>query len=198
MPWPRVETLTPWKQKWVCLEALDWTPGPGRGTYLLGPAEGQGQGVSFVKGDKGGPCASPVVLSYPELKVLQEAPLNLQDQESSRCSLISLHHPRMELTCSSPLHAKSLQSCRTLWNPRGCSPPGSTVLGILQARILEWVALPSSRDLRGPGIEPQSLRSPAVAGGFFTTSAIWEPSAALLEYKRYDGWWEPCCLAHQL
>ena len=37
-----------------------------------------------------------------------------------------------------------------------CSPPGSTVLGILQARILEWVAMPSSRDLPNPGIEPMS------------------------------------------
>jgi len=32
-----------------------------------------------------------------------------------------------------------------------CSPPGSSVPGILQARILEWVAMPSSRDLPDPG-----------------------------------------------
>ena len=42
--------------------------------------------------------------------------------------------------------AKSLQSCLTLCNPMDCSPPGSSVQGILQARILEWVALPSSRE----------------------------------------------------
>ena len=41
----------------------------------------------------------------------------------------------------------------------GCSPPGSSVLGILQARILEWVAIPSPRDLPSLGIEP---RSPAL------------------------------------
>ena len=41
--------------------------------------------------------------------------------------------------------AKSLQSCPTLWDPMDCSPPGSSVHGILQARILEWVAMPSSR-----------------------------------------------------
>ena len=41
------------------------------------------------------------------------------------------------------MHAKSLQSCLTLWDPMGCSPPGSSVQGILQARILEWVAMPS-------------------------------------------------------
>ena len=40
---------------------------------------------------------------------------------------------------------KSLQSCSTLCDPMDCSPPGSSVHGILQARILEWVAMPSSR-----------------------------------------------------
>ena len=38
-----------------------------------------------------------------------------------------------------------------------CSPPGSSVHGILQARILEWVAIPFSRDLPDPGIKPWSL-----------------------------------------
>ena len=37
--------------------------------------------------------------------------------------------------------AKSLQSCPTLCNPIDDSPPGSPVLGILQARTLEWVAI---------------------------------------------------------
>ena len=36
---------------------------------------------------------------------------------------------------------KSLQSCLTLCDPTDSSPPGSTVLGILQARTLEWVAI---------------------------------------------------------
>ena len=37
--------------------------------------------------------------------------------------------------------AKSLQSCPTLYDPMDCSPPGSPVPGILQARTLEWVAI---------------------------------------------------------
>ena len=41
------------------------------------------------------------------------------------------------------MHAKLLQS--TLFDPMDCSPPGSSVHGILQPRILEWVAMPSSR-----------------------------------------------------
>ena len=42
------------------------------------------------------------------------------------------------------MHAKSLQSCLLLCDPMDRSPPGSSVHGILQARILEWVALPST------------------------------------------------------
>ena len=42
--------------------------------------------------------------------------------------------------------AKSLQSCPSLWDPMHCSLPGSSVHGILQAGILAWVAMPSSRE----------------------------------------------------
>ena len=48
--------------------------------------------------------------------------------------------------------AKSIQSCSTLRDPKDFNPPGSSVHGILQARALEWVAMPSSRgssQLRG-------------------------------------------------
>ena len=44
------------------------------------------------------------------------------------------------------------QLCPTLWNPMDCSPPGSSIHGILQARIVEWVAIPFSRG--SPGIKP--------------------------------------------
>ena len=56
------------------------------------------------------------------------------------------------------MHAKSLQSCLTLCNPMDCSLPGSSVHGILQARILEWVAFPFSRGSSqyNPGIKPRS------------------------------------------
>ena len=48
------------------------------------------------------------------------------------------------------------QSCLTLYDPLDCSPPGSSVHGILQARILEWVAMLSSRASSQPGIKPVS------------------------------------------
>ena len=64
-------------------------------------------------------------------------------------------------------------------DPMDCSPPGSSVHGILQKRILEWVSMPSFRDLPSPGIEPASLMSPALAGRFFTTYATWEAHISL-------------------
>ena len=51
--------------------------------------------------------------------------------------------------------------------------PGSSVHGIFQTRILEWVAIYYSRESEvGPGIELMSLISPALAGGFFTIGTI--------------------------
>ena len=58
------------------------------------------------------------------------------------------------------MHAKSLQSCPTLCDPMDCSPPGSSVPAILQARILEWLPRPPPGNLPTPGIE---LMSPALA-----------------------------------
>ena len=46
--------------------------------------------------------------------------------------------------------AKLLQSCPTLFNPMHCCPPGSSVHRILQARVLEWVVMPSSRGSSQP------------------------------------------------
>ena len=43
------------------------------------------------------------------------------------------------------MHAKLLQSRLTLCDPMVCSPPGSSIYGVFQARILEWVAMPLSR-----------------------------------------------------
>ena len=58
------------------------------------------------------------------------------------------------------------ESCETLGYPLDCSPPGLSVHGIFQARILEWLPLPTSGDLPDPGIELASLVSPALVGEF--------------------------------
>ena len=75
------------------------------------------------------------------------------------------------------------------------SPPGSSVHGILQARILEWVTIPPPGDLHDPGIEHSSLRSPALAGRFFTTSTtvtreapvFWTPSSSQISEVDSNG-----------
>ena len=87
------------------------------------------------------------------------------DIEPSLCSSKPTHHsipaplpltspylkpPLYPPSPSELLHAKSLQSCLTLYDPMDCSLPGSSVHGILQARILEWVAMPSSRGSSQP------------------------------------------------
>ena len=55
------------------------------------------------------------------------------------------------------------QSCPTFCDPMDCSPPDSSIHGILQARILEWVAISFSRGPSYPGIEPRSPSLQAVA-----------------------------------
>ena len=61
-------------------------------------------------------------------------------------------------------------------DPTDSSPPGSFVHGILQARTLEWVALPPPEDLPYPGIKLEFLVALALAGRFFTTKPPVSPS----------------------
>ena len=80
------------------------------------------------------------------------------------------------------VHAKSLQSCPTLCNLIDHSPQGSPVHGILQARILDGLPCSPPRDLPNPRTETVSLKSPALAGRFFTTSSTWEAPMQILFY----------------
>ena len=70
-------------------------------------------------------------------------------------------------------------SCPTLCNPMNCSPPGSSVHGISQARILEWVAISSTRGSSLLGIEPVFLVSPSLAGSLYH-QATWEAAHDLI------------------
>ena len=63
----------------------------------------------------------------------------------------------------------SHQLCLTLCDPMDCSPPGSSVHGILQARILEWVAIPFSRGSFLPGDQTCAAYISCIDGGFLTT-----------------------------
>ena len=70
------------------------------------------------------------------------------------------------------------QSCPTLCDPMDCSPPGSSLHGILQARTLEWVAIPFSR-------ESSWTRDPTqvscIAGRFFTIWVTRKPNKSRKE-----------------
>ena len=78
---------------------------------------------------------------------------------------LEMHRPQ-EPVC---MRAKSLQSCPTLCDPMDHSPPGSSVHGILQVRILQGVAVPS---FRGPSRPRDRTRISCVAGRFFSTELL--------------------------
>ena len=92
--------------------------------------------------------------------------------------------PRNPLTCpclsssrishesSVPNLCSVAQSCPTLCNPMDCSPPGSSVHGIFQARILEWVDISSSR---GSSQFRDPIHVSCIAGGFFTAEPPGKP-----------------------
>ena len=72
-------------------------------------------------------------------------------------------------------------SCVRLCNPVDCSPPGSSVCGILQVRILEWVGMPSSRVFFQTR---DQTGSPAMAGRFFTHWITWEAYTYLILFTK--------------
>ena len=75
---------------------------------------------------------------------------------------------------SQGVRAKSLQLCLTVCNTMDCSLPGSSIHRILQARILEWVVVPSSRRSSRSRVGTHISGLLALAGGFSTTSITWE------------------------
>ena len=79
-----------------------------------------------------------------------------------------LHAPSVPSSEHQCVRAQLLQSCPTRCDPVDCSPPGSSVHEILQARILEWVAMPSSRGSSRPRDRTHISCVSCTAGGFFT------------------------------
>ena len=76
-------------------------------------------------------------------------------------------------------YTKSLPSCLTLCNPVGSSPPGSSVHGILQARILEWVAISSSRGSSWPRDQTHASCVSCIGRQILYHWATWESPAIL-------------------
>ena len=72
------------------------------------------------------------------------------------------------------VHAKWLQSCLTLCDPMDLQPAGHLSMGFSRQEYWSGLPCPPPGDLPDPGIEPESLVSPALADGFFITSTTWE------------------------
>ena len=87
----------------------------------------------------------------------------------------SQNHPRPR---SAAAAAASLQLCLTLCEPMDRGPPGSSVHGILQARILEWVAIPSSRGSSWPRDWTRISVSPALADRFLPLMPPGKPKSS--------------------
>ena len=85
------------------------------------------------------------------------------------------------------VHAKSLQSCPTLCDLLDCSPPGSSVHGILQASILERVAISSCRGSSQPRDRTCASYVSCIGRWFFTTNATWEALCISEELANLSG-----------
>ena len=91
--------------------------------------------------------------------------------QGGRCTMVILcdEHRKKE--------SEVAQSCPTLCDPEDYSLPGSSVHGILQARILEWVTIPSPGDLPDPRIE---RRSPTLEADALTSDPLGKPMMSII------------------
>ena len=87
------------------------------------------------------------------------------------------------------LHTKSLQSCPTLCKPTVCSLQGSSVHGVSQARILESVAVPSSRGCSWPRYLTCTSYVSCIGRQFFSTSTTWEAHKYLCNISYSANTW---------
>ena len=107
------------------------------------------------------PFLSATTLSYMISSCLHHCPITLPRPQTSPLSWCVVVTPFMLfivlwnkcVSLITSLRAQSLESCPTICNPTDCSPPGSCVHGILQAKILEHVAISFSRGSSQPRVQ---------------------------------------------
>ena len=110
--------------------------------------------------------------------------LSLETQGESNTYIMHLHTCVLSCFSHIPLYA-------TLWAVAHQAPLST---GMLLVRMLEWVAVPSSRGSFRPGIKSASLTSPTLAGGFFTRSTTWDAHTYILSpstsvvFPQYKGY----------
>ena len=96
-----------------------------------------------------------------------------------------------------PCVSSVAQLCLTLWEPMDCSLPGSSVHGISQAKILEWVAIACSRVSSWPKDRTHVSSVSCTVKWFFTTSTPWEASIdvyyvfLIKKITKYDKEYDP-------
>ena len=119
-------------------------------------------------------CLTGCVISGPCLDSLS-ARLRVYKMELRQGSLgHGFSHVQLQSSQSSKeqLHVRA-QSCLTLCDSMDGSPPDPLSMGFPRQGYWSVLAFPSPGDLSNPGIKPESLMSPAWAGGFFTASVTW-------------------------
>ena len=126
--------------------------------------------------------ASSCPWKTPQMVLLHSASgetLPCEQLSSARPRVDFWQIPKGEFPASSTwcvcVHTQSLQACPTLWAPMDCSPPGSSVHGILQTRILEWVAMPFSGASPPPSDQTHVSCGCCTAGWFFTSEPPGKP-----------------------
>ena len=84
--------------------------------------------------------------------------------------------------------AQSLYSCLTLCHPLDCSLSGSSIYGTPQARILQWVAITSSKELPNPGIKPAFPMAPALQVDYLPLSYLGKlPLMNIIHFRKNFG-----------
>ena len=91
-----------------------------------------------------------------------------------RCIIYAAQGRWICLPCRRKKESEVSQSCLTLWDPMDCGLPGFSLYGIFQVRVLEWVAMPSSRGSSRPGDQTQVS---CIVGRCFTVWATREVPA---------------------
>ena len=94
------------------------------------------------------------------------------------------------------VHAQWLSHVWLFWDPVDCSPPGSSVHGILQARLLKWVAISSSEGSSQPGDQihvsnpgHQNPGSPALADRLTPTVYLGSPKRKIRSISKWENGW---------
>ena len=185
--------------------ALSFTPGGGRGAVTHCPW-GAGGGVWPVLTAPRPPCSGPHCLPWVIAVALGLGACVYSPPTAARRTLWRHHEitsqllkatlPLPQVRPTSPCLAVlshfrgvgmfvtlSLPLCPSLCDPMDCSLPGSSVSGILLARILEWVAVPASRRSFRPRDWNCVSYGSCIGRWFFTTNAIWEAQFTYNLYK---------------